>query len=121
MSVPGFLFDEHVPTAIVGALLSLEPSIHIEPVGQLGCPAKGTPDPELIEYAQRSGLVIVTHDKSTMPPHAYDQLAAGKHLAGVIIIANERPSPGQIANDLLIAWFATDEAYWRDRIEYIPL
>ena len=66
MSIPGFLFDEHVPSAIVGTLLSLEPAIHIEPVGQAGCPAKGTLDPELIEYAHQSGLVIVTHDMSTM-------------------------------------------------------
>lgn len=115
MSIPGFLFDEQVPSSILGAILSLEPSVYVECVGQAGAPHKGTLDPDLIDYCFGKKLVIVTNDKSTMVDHANDHL-----LAGIVTITNERASPGRIAADLLLIWVVTDETYWSDYFEYIP-
>ena len=120
MSAVGYLIDEPVPLSLAGAVLSLEPSIHLEVVGQVGAPSKQTPDEVLLEYAEAAGLVTVTVDKRTMPRNAYDRMAAGKRIAGLIVIPDDKMSASKVADDLLFAWAVTDQAYWIDRVLYLP-
>jgi hypothetical protein len=115
-----YLFDEHTPSSIAGALLSMEPAVVVLAVGQPGAPPKRTPDPDLLEFAYAQGLVILSFDKRTMPGHIRDRLASGNHIAGVILVPNDRLDPKKVAEDLLLAWSATDRDYWIDRVEYLP-
>lgn len=120
MSQVAFLLDEHMPLALVNALLGAEPSIDVTCVGQPGGPPKRTPDQQLIELAELEGRAIVTFDKSTMPGHAAAHNAMGGHTFGVFIFKDDHLSPGRMASELVMIWTASEPDEWIDRVEYLP-
>ena len=81
MSQVAFLLDEHMPLALVNAVLGAEPSVDLICVGQPGAPPKQAPDPELLEVAEREQRAIVTLDKKTMPGHAAAHTASSTSCA----------------------------------------
>lgn len=121
MNQVAYLFDEHVPSAVLKALLTAEPSIRILVVGQPGAPPKRTPDHDLLAYAEAEQMAVVTNDRNTMPQHAADHLAAGHHTWGVFIYDLYGMSPGSLADDLLTIWFASPADEWIDQIVFLPL
>ena len=106
MSQVAFLLDEHLPLALVNAILATEPTVDVTCVGQPGGPPKQTPDPVMIEVAEREGRAIVTFDKKTMPGHAAAHVASGRHTFGVFVFTDDHVSPGRMAHELLLIWSA---------------
>jgi hypothetical protein len=51
---PGFLLDEHLGPRWAAALRAVEPRIEVHVVGHGGPPA-GTPDPDLLVWAEERG------------------------------------------------------------------
>jgi hypothetical protein len=117
-----FLLDEDVPENVLGALNGAEPSIAVRKIGvHPHAPPKGTLDPAVLASAEAEGLALVTFDKTTMPDHVADHLAAGKHTWGVFIFPNgNQLSAGRIAEELVLVWTASQRDEWVDRIEYLP-
>jgi Domain of unknown function (DUF5615) len=117
-----FLIDENIATYFQEAIIQVEPSIEVFCVGEVGMPAKGTSDPDLLEWADRHGFVLVSFDKNTLNGYINDRFSQGKHHAGLLLI----PRPGTvnlkaIVDDMILLWMATDSQEWIDRTEYLPL
>jgi hypothetical protein len=84
-------------------------------------PPKGTPDSELLKFAEDNGLALVTFDKETMPLHVADHIATGRHTRGVFIFPNGNAlSAGRIAEELILVWATSESEEWTDRIEFLP-
>ena len=115
-----FLFDENDAQKLADALVLEEPAIEVFVVGQLGEPPKGTPDPELLKYAEVQELTLVTLDKRSMPVHVKDHLRSGRHTCGVIIPRRGFPYHRYI-DELLLIWFASQAEEWKDRFKRVPL
>ena len=122
MSLVRFLLDQHVPLAIVQALLKEQPATWIATVGvDAWVPPAGTPDPTLLLFAEREQLVLVTYDRNTMPGHVADHLAGGRHTCGVIVFPDgNNLSPGTVAYELLVVLLASEAEEWIDQIRYLP-
>lgn len=55
-------------------------------VGDPPAPPTGTPDPDLLLWAESHGRVIVTVDRGTMPGHLTQHLQLGHRSPGVFIL-----------------------------------
>ena len=49
------------------------------------------PDPMVLEWAAARGLVLLTHDRKTIPPFAYARVAAGLPMPGVFLVSDDMP------------------------------
>lgn len=58
-------------------------------------------DPELLAWSANQGRVVVTHGARTVPAFAYDRLAAGKRMPGVILVRTSVPI-GRAIEDILM-------------------
>ncbi|MBI3945870.1 MAG: DUF5615 family PIN-like protein, partial [Armatimonadetes bacterium] len=97
-----FLTDEAFDGGITTALLRLRPGLDLVRVQDEDLLA--TPDPEILEWAARSGVVL-THDAATMPPFAYARLNTGAAMPGVIVVRRSLPI-GRAIEEILTVWSA---------------
>ena len=72
--------NEHIVT---GAFRR-EPSIEFLRAREIGLAS--LTDREVIDYAAREGLIIVSHDVNTMPGHACEMLGSGQSFAGLLMV-----------------------------------
>lgn len=123
MTPARLLFDEHIPPALVNAVLAVCPAATVRLVGvSPDVPPKGTNDPHLLEYSEREGYAIVTFDKDTFPAHADDYAAAGGRHGGLFVIPKPgNYSPGRIAEEFALILGASDRAEWVNLVTFIPL
>jgi len=115
-----YLLDEDTPHAIRDQLLRREPDMEILAVGDDTAPALGTPDPELLQWIEREGYVLVSRNRRTLPQHLREHLETGSHVPGIFLL-RRRYSLGQIIEDLMLIWDAGRPEEYRDRVEYLPL
>lgn len=80
----------------------------------------GRADAEVLEWAAANARVILTKDKKTLVPDAFDRVEAGEPMPGVLVI---RPgaNPAEVMNDLLLIVECADPAELSDRVFYLPL
>ncbi len=62
---------------------------------------EGTPDPEVLAWAATEGRVLITNDRNTMVGFAYQRLAAGEPVPGLIATTNQQ-SIGEAIDDILL-------------------
>jgi len=70
-----FLVDQNFNRRILKGLVQREPTIDLVHVGDIGLSAAA--DPVILERAASDGLVLLTHDRQTIPGFAYARVAAG--------------------------------------------
>ena len=73
-----FLTDENFEGAIFRGLLRHKPDINIVRVQDVGL--SETDDPTILEWANKEGRILLTHDRRTMPRYAYQRMAEGKSM-----------------------------------------
>jgi hypothetical protein len=117
---PRFLLDEHVPHAIQSRLLRLDPEIDILAAGQLLAPPTGTSDPDLLAWIEKTGYILVTANRRTIPEHVRAYYAAGHHIPGVLLL-RRGASLGQVIEQLYLLWVASDAEEYVDRLLYLPM
>lgn len=78
-------FNEKIVNGIHRRLPSLD-AVRVSDVGL----AKAE-DPEILAWAAGEGRVVLTHDRKTMMRHAYERMANGFGLRGVIIAPQMLP------------------------------
>jgi hypothetical protein len=115
-----YLLDEHIPHAVRDQLLLREPEIRVLAIGDELAPARGTPDPAILEWIERNGYILVSRNRRAIPGHLRDHLAAGRHVPGIFLL-RRRCSLGRLIEDLLLIWRASEPGEYRDLIEYLPL
>jgi len=86
MSKVRYLLDENVNRAIQRQLRRLDPNIEVIAVGEPGAPPAGSPDPEILEWIEKHGYILVTENRSTMPVHLKEYWAKGGHVPGVFFL-----------------------------------
>ena len=115
-----FLIDENISPEYRTQLLNHEPSLKVFVIGDEDAPAKGAPDPEILEWCEQNQFNLITNNRRSMPEHLSDHLAAGHHVPGIFTINLEVPM-GLIIDQLILIISASDEDEYIDRITYIPL
>jgi len=77
-------------------------------------------DPEVLAWAAENRRIVVTHDRNTMPRHAYDRVRNSEPMAGVFVLSREMPVGRAIA-ELQILVECSDEAEWDSLVVFLPL
>jgi hypothetical protein len=120
MKRPRFLLDENIPHAIHDQLLRLSSDIDVLTIGQPGVPVKGTPDPNLLHWIERTGYILVTGNRRTIPIHLQAHFEAGGHIPGILFL-RRYASLGQVIENLFLLWAISEAEELQDRVLYIPL
>ena len=63
-----FLADQNFNEHIVDGLTRRDPALEFTHVRDIGMAAE--PDPKILEWGAVNGLVLLTHDRKTIPPFA---------------------------------------------------
>jgi hypothetical protein len=79
--------DESFNGRIVQGLIRRMPDLDIESVQDAGLAAAD--DPTVLQWAADGGRVLLTHDVKTMPSFAYQRLAAGHNMPGLIVVRKQ--------------------------------
>ena len=79
-----FLADEHIPRALLEQLELHLPTVDIVHASDVGLAQ--TPDPDILQWAAGQGRVVISRDKRTMRNFAYQRIAAGLPMPGLIIL-----------------------------------
>ncbi len=112
------LADENIKRQLVRGLLLRQSNLDIVRAQDVGL--LGLDDPLVLEWAASEGRVLITYDVSTMPAFAYERIAEGQLMPGVIIIRASMPV-GQAIEDMLILVGATVPGECGGRVLYLPL
>jgi hypothetical protein len=79
-----------------------------------------TDDPTLLAWAAAEGRLVLTHDAATLIGYAYDRVAAGLSMPGIIEVRQDLPI-GPVIDDLLLIYDASNEGEWEGQVLYLPL
>ena len=81
---------------------------------------QGLQDPPLLQEAAVLHRVLVTHDLKTIPRYAYERVAAGAPMPGIIAIPEDLPI-GQAIEELHIVVACLEEHELENQVLYLPL
>lgn len=112
------LSDENFNGDIVRGLLLKVPNLDLVRVQDVGLVSSD--DAEILAWAAQANRIILTHDRATVPDHAYVRVAAGETMAGVFIL-NDRVLIGSAIEGILLVNECTEQAEWSGRVVYLPL
>lgn len=81
---------------------------------------EGTPDTEVLAWAAAQNRVLITNDRNTMVGFAYQRVAAGEPVVGVIATANDQSIGDAIDDILLIAECMSEEEIKEQVVVFLP-
>ncbi len=113
-----FLADENLILAIVLGVRRARPEIDFVRVQEVGL--SGSSDADVLEFAANENRIVVTHDVATMLPLAYDRVANGLSMPGLIEIG-ARVSIHAAIEDLLLVALCGDTEEWTGQVRFLPL
>jgi predicted nuclease of predicted toxin-antitoxin system len=83
--------------------------------------AQGAPDLDVLAWAAAENRVLVTNDRNSMVGFAYQRVAAGEPMPGVIVTTNAQ-SIGSAIDDILLIADSMAEAEIREQVVvFLPL
>jgi hypothetical protein len=112
------LADANFNGDIVRGLLRIQPTFEIIRVQDVGL--ADAPDPDILAWAAVNDWLVLTHDRSTMPDHAFARVVAGDMMRGVFVL-NDRMRVGEAISELLLMDECSEQAEWIGRVVYLPL
>jgi predicted nuclease of predicted toxin-antitoxin system len=110
--------DENFNGDIVRGLLFRLPDLNLVRVQDLGI--KGAIDRVVLAWAAENNRIVVTHDRTTLPAFAYERVASGQPMPGVIVI-NDRLPVRQAIEELVLVATCSEASDWVGRVLYLPL
>ena len=116
--MPRLAADHNFNDQIVSGLLRRLPDLDIVQVRHLGL-AEAT-DPALLAWAAAERRVLLSHDRKTLIGFAYERVARGEPMPGVIEAPRAYPV-GRAIDDLMILLACTADDEWPDRVHFIPM
>jgi hypothetical protein len=117
---PRFLLDEHVNRAIQRQLRRLDPCIDVLAINDPDAPPAGTSDSDILLWIEKSGYILVTENRSTIPGHLAEHIAAGRHIPGIFWI-RPHASLHSIIEELYLIWAVSTADGYEGRTLFIPL
>ena len=118
MSRPRFLADHDLNEHIIMGVLRCEATIEFPRVREFGL--NQASDTAVLDFAQRQGLLVVSHDVNTMPAAAYARLSSGESFRGLFMVQQTLPIATVIEN-LVLIWSGTDLEDWTNQVVFLPL
>ena len=112
-----FQADADLNQVIVSAVVRRVPAIDFRTATSAGL--AGLNDQEVLAIAARDGRVLVTHDQATMPRH-FGEFLRSQRSPGLIVVPQHLPI-GEVVDDLMLIWTATNAEEWTDRIAFLPI
>jgi len=79
-----------------------------------------TPDPEVLAWAAAENRVLITNDRNTMVGFAYQRVAAGEPVPGLIATTNEQSVGSAIDDILLVAGYMPEDEIRGQVVVYLP-
>ena len=113
-----FAADENFRRDIVQGLRRRYPELDIATVQERGL--QTAPDSAVLEWAAREGRVLLTHDLSTMGVAAYERVAEGLPMHGVVFVRWQYPMR-QAVDELELVAGASLEGEWENQVRYLPV
>jgi predicted nuclease of predicted toxin-antitoxin system len=113
-----FLVDQNSNEHIVDGMFRRNAKIEFIHLRDVGLAA--VPDPAVLEWAALRGLVLLTHDRKTIPPFAHARVAASQPMPGVFLVRNDMPVR-QAIDELVIAACCMTLDECKDLVTYFPL
>lgn len=114
------LADENFNAALVRALenrLTADALITVQALG-----LRGAADDDLLRYAAERELVLISHDRQTLPAIAYARIARGERCPGVIIVRDpEERGMARLVDDLALLALAGRREDFEGQVRYLPL
>lgn len=110
--------DENFKQQIVTGLQRRVATVDVVTVREAG--HGGALDPEVLAWAAREERVVVTHDTRTIARYAYERVAAGKPMPGVVEVPDLMPI-GQAIEELMMVVQLMEPQEIRDRVLRLPL
>ena len=112
------LADENLNNDIVRGLVRRVQGVDLQRVQDIGL--RGADDDAVLEHAARDGRIVLTHDVSTLVARAYERLAKGESMPGVIAIPQDVPV-GAVVADLVLVVECSSSEEWSGQVRYLPL
>ena len=116
MPIP-FQADADLNQIIVSAVVRRVPAIDFRTATAAGL--AGLKDLDVLAAAAREGRILVTHDQATMPRH-FGEFVRSQRSPGLIVVPQHLPV-GEVADDLILIWTATEAEEWTNRIAFLPI
>jgi hypothetical protein len=113
-----FLADENFSAVILRGLLRKAPDLDIIRVQDEGLAS--TDDRITLEWAAKNGRVLLTHDIKTMPNFAYERVADGLQMAGIIVM-KPNIQIGTAIDDILLIYECLTPAELENGVLHIPV
>lgn len=79
----------------------------------------GSPDSDILAWAEREGRILVSLDRNTLPGHLADHLQAGNHSPGVLLVRPSASVP-DVIEYLVLAAYAAQPGEYQDGFRFIP-
>lgn len=73
----------------------------------------------MLAFAAEQNRILVTHDFQTMPRHFGEFLMRRQSSPGVFLV-NLHAAIGDVIDDLVLIWAASDAEEWESRIVKVP-
>ncbi|NES82200.1 MAG: hypothetical protein F6K10_12800 [Moorea sp. SIO2B7] len=115
-----YLMDENVDPIYQIQILMREPDLVVWAVGDEGTPPKGTLDPEILIWCEEYSFILVTNNRTSMPPHLTAHLLQSRHIPGIFIL-NPNLSIGETIEELILIASTSDDDEYQDIIRYLPI
>ncbi len=64
--------------------------------------------------------MLVTNNRTSMPPHLSDHISQGRHVPGIFIM-NPNMSIGDTIEELILIAATSDDSEYQDTIRYMPI
>jgi predicted nuclease of predicted toxin-antitoxin system len=116
--VIALLVDQNFNEHIVDGLTRRDAALDLTHVRDVGLAA--APDPTILEWAATQGLVLLTHDRKTIPPFAHARVAAGKPMPGVFLVDDQMPI-GKAIDEILLAVYCLAPDECKDIVKHFPM
>jgi hypothetical protein len=115
-----YLIDENVNPIYQIQLLRQNSDLVVWAVGDEGVPPNGTLDPEILIWCEEHGFILVTNNRTSMPPHLTEHMTQGRHVPGIFIL-NPNMSIGETIDELILIAQASRDDEYQDYITHLPL
>ena len=112
-----FQADADFNRNIVIGVLRRESAIDFQTA--LAAGLEGLPDREVLSLAAKEGLILVSHDRRTMPLHFAEFI--GTQTSSGVLIVSQGLSLQEVIDTLVLIWAASSAEEWTNRIAFLPL
>jgi hypothetical protein len=116
---PRFLIDENLSPDIANGVRQRNAAVDIIHIGGSEAPGKNTLDPVILRFCEAQQRILVTNNRKSMPTHLAEFAAEGHHHWGIFEV-RDAATIGDLIEELLLIWGATDASEHVDRVRWIP-